>query len=76
MSSQLLQYYSIKVIYSYRSQNLQLQITKFKGHRNTMKKTKGQVKFTIQVVGQKKKVSLVKLKYSCQIIGPVALVST
>ena len=55
MSSQLLQYYSIKVIYSYRSQNLQLQITKFKGHRNTMKKTKGQVKFTIQVVGQKKK---------------------
>ena len=55
MSSQLLQYYSIKVIYSYRSQNLQLKITEFKGHRNTMKKTKGQVKFTIQVVGQKKK---------------------
>ena len=62
MSIQLLQYYSIL---SY----LQLQITEFTGHRNTLKKTKGQVKFTVQVVGQeksqkiKRKVSLVKLKF-------------
>ena len=49
MSSQLLQYYSIL---SY----LQFLITEFTGHRNTLKKTKGQVKFTLQVVGQEKKV--------------------
>ena len=48
MSSQLLQYYSIL---SY----LQLLITEFTGHRNTLKKTKGQVKFTLQVVGQEKR---------------------
>ena len=55
-----------------------------------MGKTKGQVKFTIQVVGQKRSQVYYtscwskkeksqfgkKLKFSCQIIGPVALVST
>ena len=56
---------------------LQLLITEITGHKNTLKMTKGQVKFTIQMVGQKKfKVRLVKLKYSCQIVRPVALVST
>ena len=45
--SQLVQYYSI----SY----LQLWITKFTGHKNTMKKTKGLVK----LVKKEKKVSLV-----------------
>ena len=66
---------SVTTVLQYLSY-LQLLVTKITGHKITMRKTKGQVKFTIQVVGQKKKVSLVKLKYSCQIIGPVALVST
>ena len=34
---------------------LQLLITEITGHKNTMKMTKGQVKFTIQMVGQEKK---------------------
>ena len=72
MSSQLLQYYSIL---SY----LQYGITEFTGHKITMKKTKCLVKFAIQVVGQEKKSKesqFGKTQVSCQIIGPVALVST
>ena len=75
MSSQLLQYYSIL---SY----LQYGITEFTGHKITMKKTKCLVKFAIQVVGQEKsqknkiKSQFGKTQVSCQIIGPVALVST
>ena len=44
--------------------------------------TKGQVKFTIQMVGQEKKVKKIKrsqfgkTQVSCQVIGPIALVST
>ena len=33
---------------------LQLLVTKITGHKITMRKTKGPVKFTIQMVGQKK----------------------
>ena len=65
---------SVITVLQYKSY-LQLGITEFTGHKITMKMTKCQVKFTIQVVGQRKKVGSVKLKYSCQIIGPVTLVS-
>ena len=34
---------------------LQLLVTKITGHKITVRMTKGQVKFTIQMVGQKKK---------------------
>ena len=66
---------SVATVLQYLSY-LQLLITEFTGHKSTMKMTKCQVRFTIQVVGQEKKVRLVKLKCSCQIIGPFALVST
>ena len=74
---------SVDTVLQYLSY-LQLLITEITGHKNTMKMTKGQVKFTIQMVGQRKKnsqigkkiVRLVKLKYLCQIVRPVALVST
>ena len=46
---------SVITVLQYKSY-LQLGITKFTGHKITMKKTKCQVKFTIQVVGQEKKV--------------------
>ena len=36
---------------------LQLLVTKITGHKITMRKTKGPVKFTIQMVGQKKRKS-------------------
>ena len=45
---------SVTTVLQYLSY-LQLLITKITGHKITMRKTKGQVKFTIQVVGQKKK---------------------
>ena len=48
MSSLRLQYYNIKDIYNY------VLVTRITGHRNTRKKTKGQVKFALQVVGQEK----------------------
>ena len=44
---------SVDTVLQYLSY-LQLLITEITGHKNTMKMTKGQVKFTIQVVGQKK----------------------
>ena len=60
---------SVDTVLQYLSY-LQLLITEITGHKNTMKMTKGQVKFTIQMVGQEKKsqkikskVSLVKLKF-------------
>ena len=65
---------SVTTVLQYLSY-LQLRITKITGHKITMRMTKGQVKFTLQVVGQKEKVRLVK-QISCQIIGPVTLVST
>ena len=52
---------SVDTVLQYLSY-LQLLITEITGHKNTMKMTNGQVKFTIQMVGQKKKVSLIKLK--------------
>ena len=72
---------SVITVLQYKSY-LQLGITEFTGHKITMKKTKCQVKFTIQVVGQekksknKKKSQFDKTQVSCQIVGPVALVST
>ena len=68
MSSLMVQYYSIKVIYIYRSQNLQ--VTKIQLERL---KVKSSLLYKCLV---RRKVRMVKLKYSCQIIGPVALVST
>ena len=59
---------SVITVLQYKSY-LQLGITEFTGHKITMKMTKCQVKFTIQVVGQEKsqkiksKVRLVKLKF-------------
>ena len=47
---------SVDTVLQYLSY-LQLLITEITGHKNTMKMTKGQVKFTIQMVGQKKKQS-------------------
>ena len=44
---------SVDTVLQYLSY-LQLLITEITGHKNTMKMTKGQVKFTIQMVGQKK----------------------
>ena len=44
---------SVVKVLQYKSY-LQLIITKFTGHKITMKKTKCQVKFTIQVFGQEK----------------------
>ena len=44
---------SVDTVLQYLSY-LQLLITEITGHKNTMKMTKGQVKFTIQIVGQKK----------------------
>ena len=44
---------SVDTVLQYLSY-LQLLITEITGHKNTMKMTKGQVKFTIQVVGQEK----------------------
>ena len=44
---------SVTTVLQYLSY-LQLLITKITGHKITMRKTRGQVKFTIQVVGQKK----------------------
>ena len=44
---------SVTTVLQYLSY-LQLLITKITGHKITMRKTKGQVKFTIQMVGQKK----------------------
>ena len=44
---------SVITVLQYKSY-LQLGITEFTGHKITMKKTKCQVKFTIQVFGQKK----------------------
>ena len=45
---------SVITVLQYKSY-LQLRITEFTGHKITMKKTKCQVKFTIQVFGQEKK---------------------
>ena len=59
---------SVITVLQYKSY-LQLRITEFTGHKITMKMTKCQVKFTIQVFGQEKsqkiksKVSLEKLKF-------------
>ena len=47
---------SVITVLQYKSY-LQLGITEFTGHKITMKKTKCQVKFTIQMVGQEKKKS-------------------
>ena len=44
---------SVITVLQYKSY-LQLGITEFTGHKITMKMTKCQVKFTIQMVGQKK----------------------
>ena len=44
---------SVDTVLQYLSY-LQLLITEITGHKNTMKMTKSQVKFTIQMVGQKK----------------------
>ena len=65
---------SVDTVLQYLSY-LQLLITEITGHKNTMKMTKGQVKFTIQMVGQKKS-QLGKTQNSRQIVRPVALVST
>ena len=46
---------SVDTVLQYLSY-LQLLITEITGHKNTMKMTKGQVKFTIQMVGQRKKI--------------------
>ena len=48
---------SVITVLQYKSY-LQLGITEFTGHKIAMKMTKCQVKFTIQVVGQKKKKSV------------------
>ena len=45
---------SVITVLQYKSY-LQLGITEFTGHKITMKMTKCQVKFTIQVFGQEKK---------------------
>ena len=45
---------SVITVLQYKSY-LQLRITEFTGHKITMKMTKCQVKFTIQVFGQEKK---------------------
>ena len=44
---------SVDTVLQYLSY-LQLLITEITGHKNTMKMTNGQVKFTIQMVGPKK----------------------
>ena len=52
-------------------------VTDFPDHKNTMKMTKRSSQITVQVVGQKIIMkSQFGKKKSCQIIGPVALVST
>ena len=45
---------SVDTVLQYLSY-LQLLITEITGHKSTMKKTKGPVKFTLQEVGQEKK---------------------
>ena len=52
---------SVITVLQYKSY-LQLGITEFTGHKITMKKTKCQVKFTIQVVGQEKRSKNKKVK--------------